>query len=46
MMPSSAVSTSLMRIVMDPRCFYRVRMDAALALAKVCDQHKDLLAEY
>ncbi|KAI9597798.1 hypothetical protein BDF19DRAFT_420676 [Syncephalis fuscata] len=33
-MPSTAASTSLTRAVMDPKCFYRVRMEAALSLAK------------
>ncbi|RKP06866.1 hypothetical protein THASP1DRAFT_17902 [Thamnocephalis sphaerospora] len=43
MMPSSAVSTSLMRIVMDPKCFYRVRMDAALSLAKCATPDSDYI---
>ncbi|KAI8323666.1 Bromodomain-containing protein [Martensiomyces pterosporus] len=33
-LPSSAASTTLMRTVMDGRVFYRVRVDAALALEK------------
>ncbi|KAJ1880535.1 hypothetical protein H4R99_005356 [Coemansia sp. RSA 1722] len=33
-LPSAAASTTLMRTVMDARVFYRVRVDAALALAR------------
>ncbi|KAJ1731129.1 hypothetical protein LPJ61_002684, partial [Coemansia biformis] len=33
-LPSSAASTTLMRTVMDGRVFYRVRVDAALALER------------
>ncbi|KAJ1664138.1 hypothetical protein EV178_004350 [Coemansia sp. RSA 1646] len=33
-LPSSAASTTLMRTVMDARVFYRVRVDAALALER------------
>ncbi|KAJ2401621.1 hypothetical protein GGI23_001270, partial [Coemansia sp. RSA 2559] len=33
-LPSSAASTTLMRTVMDSRVFYRVRVDAALALER------------
>ncbi|KAK9711008.1 hypothetical protein K7432_008112, partial [Basidiobolus ranarum] len=32
--PSPATSTSLMRTMMDPKCFYRIRMEGAFALAK------------
>ncbi|KAJ2454223.1 hypothetical protein EV183_001708 [Coemansia sp. RSA 2336] len=34
-LPSAAASTTLMRTVMDARVFYRVRADAALALARL-----------
>jgi hypothetical protein len=35
-MPSAMTSTSLLRAIMDQRCFYRIRMQAATALARVC----------
>ncbi|KAL1919293.1 uncharacterized protein VTP21DRAFT_1986 [Calcarisporiella thermophila] len=33
-MPSTACSTTLVKAMMDPKCFYRIRMDAAFSLAK------------
>ncbi|KAH8552281.1 hypothetical protein BGW37DRAFT_304462 [Umbelopsis sp. PMI_123] len=33
-MPSPMTSTSLLRAIMDQRCFYRIRMQAATALAR------------
>ncbi|KAJ2156501.1 hypothetical protein GGF46_005146 [Coemansia sp. RSA 552] len=39
--PSAAASTTLMRTVMDARVFYRVRVDAALALARFATQDLD-----
>ncbi|KAG1173845.1 hypothetical protein G6F70_005514 [Rhizopus microsporus] len=32
-MPSYATSTSLLRAIMDPKCFYKIRMEAAYGLA-------------
>lgn len=32
-MPSEATSTSLLRAVMDPKCFYKIRMEAAYGIA-------------
>ncbi|RCI03150.1 hypothetical protein CU098_000195, partial [Rhizopus stolonifer] len=32
-MPSSPTSTSLLRAVLDPKCFYKIRMEAAYGLA-------------
>ncbi|KAJ2724341.1 hypothetical protein GGI07_002020 [Coemansia sp. Benny D115] len=40
-LPSSAASTTLMRTVMDGRVFYRVRVDAALALAHLAKANLD-----
>ncbi|KAJ2006945.1 hypothetical protein H4R26_001086 [Coemansia thaxteri] len=37
-LPSAAASTALMRAVMDARVFYRVRVDAALALADLATE--------
>ncbi|KAI9312583.1 hypothetical protein BX666DRAFT_1984486 [Dichotomocladium elegans] len=33
-MPSLPTATSLLRAVIDPKCFYKIRMEAAYALAK------------
>ncbi|OZJ04517.1 hypothetical protein BZG36_02242 [Bifiguratus adelaidae] len=33
-MPSLPTSTSLLRALLDPKCFYRIRMEAAYTLAK------------
>ncbi|KAI8141998.1 hypothetical protein BJV82DRAFT_616718 [Fennellomyces sp. T-0311] len=33
-MPSLPTSTSLLRALLDPKCFYKIRMEAAYALAK------------
>ncbi|KAG0202210.1 hypothetical protein BGX28_005202 [Mortierella sp. GBA30] len=33
-LPSPAASTSLLKILLDTRCFFRVRMEAAFAIAK------------
>ncbi|KAJ1993018.1 hypothetical protein EDC05_002459 [Coemansia umbellata] len=40
-LPSSAASTTLMRTVMDGRVFYRIRVDAALALEKFAKESLD-----
>ncbi|KAJ2885403.1 hypothetical protein FB639_001779, partial [Coemansia asiatica] len=40
-LPSSAASTTLMRTVMDGRVFYRVRVDAALALSLFAKENLD-----
>ncbi|KAJ1963380.1 hypothetical protein GGI12_002084 [Dipsacomyces acuminosporus] len=40
-LPSSAASTTLMRTIMDGRVFYRVRVDAALALEKFAKESLD-----
>ncbi|KAJ1828056.1 hypothetical protein LPJ56_001320, partial [Coemansia sp. RSA 2599] len=40
-LPSSAASTTLMRTVMDGRVFYRVRVDAALALSRFAKEGLD-----
>ncbi|KAJ1971125.1 hypothetical protein H4R35_005450, partial [Dimargaris xerosporica] len=45
-LPSSAASTSLMRAVMDVRVFYRVRMEAAMALARLSLPHLDYIGLY
>lgn len=34
-MPSLPTATSLLRALIDPKCFYKIRMEAAYALAKV-----------
>ena len=34
-MPSLQTSTSLLRALLDPKCFYKIRMDAAYALSTV-----------
>lgn len=34
-MPSLPTATSLLRALLDPKCFYKIRMEAAYALAKV-----------
>ncbi|RKP35306.1 hypothetical protein BJ085DRAFT_22053, partial [Dimargaris cristalligena] len=44
--PSSAASTSLMRVVMDVRMFYRVRMEAARALPQLALPHLDYIGLY
>lgn len=34
-MPSLQTSTSLLRSLLDPKCFYKIRMESAYALASV-----------
>ncbi|ORX74066.1 Bromodomain-domain-containing protein [Linderina pennispora] len=41
LLPSSAASTTLMRTVMDGRVFYRVRVDAAMALERFAKESLD-----